>query len=145
MGRKAAGPGPAALPTHWRWELAAVGNLPVLVVSHPSAFAGLIIFARFPTNWGSGPVSKMNSFSHWYFGKNDWHHRESLSSGKAHRECDAGGRARSLPGLPSSMNKDTDTHCAGQRVQWGPNQRHKMLQANILVSVLNIKINLGLW
>lgn len=58
--------------------------------------------------------------------------------------CAAGGYACSLPGLPSSMNKDTDTHCAGQRVQQRPNKRHKMLQANVLISVLNVKINLGL-
>lgn len=45
---------------------------------------------------------------------------------------------------PSSMNKDTDTHYAGQRVQQRPNKRHKMLQANVLISVLNVKINLGL-
>lgn len=42
------------------------------------------------------------------------------------------------------MNKETDTRCAGQRAQQGPNKGHKMLQANILVSVLNTKLNLGL-
>lgn len=115
-----------------------VGKLPTPMVSYPSAFAGLIILLCSLKTKG-----QVHSFWQQYHGKNYWCHSESLKSAKAHKECTARGQACNLLGPPSTMNKDI-VMVGCSRAQQGPNQKHRIVQANILISVLNAKINLGL-
>lgn len=43
-----------------------------------------------------------------------------------------------------ALHIKTLTRRAAQQARQGPNRKHKMLQANILISVLNTEIHLGL-